>query len=337
MTKKTLRLCLTIDVEEEGLFCDAYARENVTVTNVPALREMEPLARRGYPATLFCAHSVLKDAAACRVLERMRDRCGMEIGGHLHHWNTPPVVPSPGGKGEAQVLVKRMDHDLVRAKLDSLFAAGRAFQSAPLRSFRMGRWDMHRWIFPMLADHGVLTDASVRPLCCGPEKANHFDAPASPYRMLAGGRELFEVPLTMRPLWMWLPRHVRMVERLLGFAEGELLASVQKWGALAVLPVYHHSLVMKLFGLHNIFWGGDTLVLAWHSSEMMPGATPHVKDAAAVAALMRRVHGFIDWLEAHWDVRGCTMEQLRQEIAAQSPLKMQTHVPGSIPADWLSE
>ena len=50
MAKKQVRLCLTIDVEEEGLFSDVYARENVTAANVPALKEMEPLARRGYPA-----------------------------------------------------------------------------------------------------------------------------------------------------------------------------------------------------------------------------------------------------------------------------------------------
>ncbi len=337
MAKKQVRLCLTIDVEEEGLFSDVYARENVTAANVPALKEMEPLARRGYPATLFCAHSVFSDARACRVLEHMRDQCGMEIGGHLHHWNTPPVVPSSGGKGEAQVLVKRMEHDLIRAKLETLFAAGREFQSAPVQSFRMGRWDMHRWIFPMLTELGVRTDASVRPLFCGAEKANHFDAPASPYRMLAGGKELFEVPLTTRPLWMWLPQNVRWLERTLGRPEGSLLAGVQTWGALAVLPVYHHPLVMQLFGLHNIFWGGDTLVLAWHSSEMMPGATPHVKDAAAVAALMRRVHGFIDWLEAHWEVRGCTLDQLRRETAAQAPLKTQADVTGTLPADWLAE
>lgn len=337
MAKKQIRLCLTIDVEEEGLFCDKYERENVTVTNVASLKNMEALARRGYPATLFCAHPVFTDAAACRILERMRDDFGMEIGAHLHHWNTPPVVPSPGGKGEQQVLVKNMDHDLVHKKLESLFAAGRAFQSAPLKSFRMGRWDIHSWIFPMLAEMGVATDASVRPLFCGPGKANHFDAPASPYRMQTSAGEIFEVPLTTRPLWMGLQQTVHFLEKTLKLSEGSIAATVQKWGALAVLPVYHNMLAMKLFGLHNIFWGGDTLVLAWHSSEMMPGAAPHIQSAAAVTSLMQRVHSFIDWLEARYDVRGCTLETLRAETAFRAPLKTPSDVPASASVDWLAD
>ena len=34
-------------------------------------------------------------------------------------------------------------------------AVGREFQSAPLTSFRMGRWDLHKNLWPLLAQAGV--------------------------------------------------------------------------------------------------------------------------------------------------------------------------------------
>lgn len=44
---------------------------------------------------------------------------------------------------------------LMAAKLESLMAVGREFQSAPLTSFRMGRWDLHKNFWPLLAKAGI--------------------------------------------------------------------------------------------------------------------------------------------------------------------------------------
>lgn len=89
-----LRVVVSLDVEEEGLFSGHYATSGCGVSNVSLLPRLAPLSRDlGFPLTLFCAHTVFADAGACRVLEQMRDHYGAEIGAHLHHWSTPPASP----------------------------------------------------------------------------------------------------------------------------------------------------------------------------------------------------------------------------------------------------
>ena len=162
----SVELVLSIDVEEEGLFRGAYARRNPSVRNVAWLTRLSSLLEEyDLPVSLLCTHSVFADAAACRVLADMCARHRVEIGAHLHHWNTPPA--GAGSLGEqGYESPGQLSETLFVARLASLFAAGRGFLGKPLTSFRMGKWDLHRWHWPLLAEAGVLVDASVRPALC---------------------------------------------------------------------------------------------------------------------------------------------------------------------------
>ena len=303
-----LRVVLSIDVEEEGLFGGAYARSDVSVRNVGWLEQLVPLLQRTQlPVTLLCAHSVFTDVVACRALDAVRRACRVEIGAHLHHWNTPPLSlpPADGGAYESAGSVPE---ELMREKLHTLFCAGKAFAGHSLTSFRMGRWDMHRAHWPLLAQCGVKVDASVRPLHCGPAGSaapDHYFAPCTPYWVDAGGAELLEMPLTCVPL-------IPGGGRVLGGVPA-VRHTVQKWGALAVLPVYHPLWAMRAITRCMIAQGVNVLSLTWHSSEMMPGGAPHIPDIAAVRRLLTRIGDYLLWLRRHWDVRGLTLEEMRGE------------------------
>lgn len=315
-----LRLVVSLDVEEEGLFGGRYARRGTTVANVAHLERLVPLIRdRHLPVTLFCAHSVFVDAAARAVLERLRERCEVEIGAHLHHWNTPPVQEG----GSDYVDAGSVPEEIMEAKLAALFEAGRRFQGAPPTSFRMGRWDLRRNLWPLLARAGVRVDASVRPLHCGRGGPDHYDAPSDPYLVRVDGTELLEVPLTCTPLFPTLPDGIR---RCGAGARGLL----QKWGALALLPVYHPLWAMRAITRLHVARGGRVISLTWHSSEMMPGGAPHVPDAAAVARLLHRLDAYLDWLTTTWAVEGFTMEKLRHGL---TPATRSRRVVSG--ADWI--
>lgn len=321
--RETLYLAVSLDVEEEGLFGGRYARRSPSVTNTARLTRLRPLLDRGVRPTLFCAHSVLTDAASRAVLARLRDHHGAEIGAHLHHWNTPPLSLENNGANlpdtTTGVPAAAVPAPLMAAKLATLFRAGAEFQSAPLTSFRMGRWDLHRAHWPLLARAGVLCDASVRPLHCAVEAAggpDHFGAPASPYRVPTEGGHIFEVPLTATPLLRPLPGLCSMLP---GGAGKAARASLKKWGALALLPVYHPLWAMRAITRLFTTRGGRVLSLTWHSSEMLPGGTPHLPHAAAVEALMRKIEAYLDWLHQQWEVRSLTMSELRCALGASAP------------------
>ena len=62
--KPALRVIVSLDVEEEGLFSGNYAAQGCGVRNVALLRRLAPLTSElGFPLTLFCAHTVFANVS----------------------------------------------------------------------------------------------------------------------------------------------------------------------------------------------------------------------------------------------------------------------------------
>jgi hypothetical protein len=324
----SVELALSIDVEEEGLFRGVYARTNPTVRNVAELARLSPLLEEfDLPISLLCTHSVFSDAAACRSLSDMCKRHRVEIGAHLHHWNTPPAG---SGGGQGYESPGRAPEKLLAARLTSLFASGGAFWGKPLTSFRMGKWDLHRRHWPLLAEAGVLVDSSVRPLHYAPQGPDHFDAPADPYVVHVQGHAILEVPLSCTPLCAW----VRRLSPSSGALGRRLAASVRMWGALALLPAHHPLWAMKAVTKRLLAQGGRVLSLTWHSSEMMPGATPHVPDASAVDRFVLKLRGYLRWLTGWTVVQGRTLDELRQTWITENSGRLAGGAGASRGGDW---
>ncbi len=322
-------------MEEEGLFRGTYPASFPAASNTACLPRLVPLLELGLRPTLFCAHGVLASDGAWAPVENLAARWPLEIGAHLHHWNTPPLAGSPRAV-HRRVPSQALSDELFAAKLETVLEGAARRAGKRPRSFRMGRWDLLSRHWPLLARAGILADASVRPLHAGEDGAqpDHFAAPARPYRVRTEGREIFELPLTVTPLPL-LP-----VQALAGppkppagrsLSEGlrlRLRNSLRFWGALALLPVYHPLPAMKAVTRLFLARGGRVLSLTWHSSEFLPGANPALPGKAAVDALCARLRDWLVWLRGNFDVRCCTLDELRRLLGASAPL-----VPGG-PGDW---
>ena len=309
----SLRVVVSLDVEEEGLFSGRYASAGCTTRNVSLLPRLTPLTSElGFPLSLLCTHAVFMNPEARITLARMRDRLGAEIGEHLHHWNTPPLGPelSP------PTPTDHLDPALLRARLRSLLRAGQDFQGAPLRAFRMGRWDLKAAIRPLLAEEGLHVDSSVCPLRVFKNGADHFLAPADPYWAEDG---LLEVPITQIALHPWLPPPLHSIARGLPEQIGQrMLDSTRFWAALSANPVWHSATVMHLAVRWHVARGGKVICIFWHSSEMMPGASPRIKTQADADALLVRIYDFLRWLKERYSARGVTLASLAHDPLARS-------------------
>ncbi|MDR2695277.1 MAG: hypothetical protein LBC79_02725 [Deltaproteobacteria bacterium] len=307
-----LRVVVSLDVEEEGLFSGRYAATGCTTHNVSLLPRLAPLTRElGFPLSLLCTYAVFMNPDARVTLARMRDSLGAEIGAHLHHWNTPPLGPETS----PPLPTDQLEPDLLRARLRSLLRAGGDFQGEPLRAFRMGRWDLKAAIHPLLAEEGLHVDSSVCPLRAGKNGPDHFLAPADPYWAEDG---LLEVPITQVALHPWLPLPLYAIARALPAQRGPLLDGFRCWGALSANPVWHSATVMRLAARWHVARGGRVLCLFWHSSEMMPGASPHTKTQQDADALLGRIYGFLRWLKENYSVQGVTLASLAHDPLARS-------------------
>ncbi len=311
-----LYVIVSLDVEEEGLFSGRYAKTGCGVTNVPLLSRLRPLTEElGFPLTLLCSYTVFQDKTAQQTLSTLRDSCGAEIGAHLHHWSTPPVLGDDDSTPQSSHL---LDQNTLRQKLHNLLEAGRLFQGAPLTSFRMGRWDLKGQLRPLLFEQGIRVDSSVCPLRCFHNGPDHFLAPADPYWVNDDDHSpLLEAPITQVPLLpslarCWYARRSTSSKR----------DQFRQWGALSPNPYWHNALIMRQATRLHRRRGGQVLSLFWHSSEMMPKGSPHVPDQAAADAMLRKIYDFLSWLRRTHSVKGITLSQLRdlpQETFIQRP------------------
>lgn len=294
-----ISVAVSLDVEEEGLFRGRYACRNVSIANAAALIHLEQFIRRGVRPTLFCAYPVLTNTEACGHLARLLPN--VEIGAHLHHWNTPPLVAEAEKSAFLFSVPSRVvPLDLFDEKLRNTLAAGENFCGRPLTSFRMGRWDIHGYMFPILAKNGITVDASVRPfhnlLPLGPD---HFHAPRDPYLVHTDYGDILEVPLTVSPL-------TNAFSKL----PAPLTGSLRHWGCLALLPVEHPLWLMRLTTSLHIRRGGRVISLAWHSSEMYPGGNPRLASQADIDAFLIKISCYLDWLENNFNIAYVNMTQL---------------------------
>lgn len=302
-----LRVIISLDVEEEGLFSGKYEQRNPTVRNVSFLRQLKPLSLEyNFPLTLLCSHAVFTDNNACRTLEEMRDETGAEIGAHLHHWNTPPLAGN-ALEESPPTRTHKLDPDILGERLKTLLEAGRNFQGAQLTSFRMGRWDLKAQILPILAEQGITVDSSICPLRSFREGADHFLAPADPWwHVMANGTKILEAPITQIPIFPTLARLWHKIWR----KNPSFLDSFHFFGALSANPLWHSAIVMRQAVARHVARGGKVLNLFLHSSELMPGASPHVPNPEAARDIVNKLLSFCAHLKDNYPCAGITMNQL---------------------------
>lgn len=312
MHKKPLAVVVSLDVEEEGLFSGSYPRQGGGLTNIPELSRLEFLPREfGLPLTYLCDYPVLTHGPSLEVLTGMLGRVGGELGAHLHPWNTPPFPDMPWPEPVSTAV---MPSDVFRAKLDTLQEVVRAFAGRPAKSFRMGRWNLFRRAMAALPQAGFLVDSSVAPLRHVPGGPDHFLAPADPYWLRPGGADgprLLEAPTTQVALVPGSSRAAySLAARLPKGARDAVLGGFMKALTLGVNPVWMPEATMKLAAWTHVRRGGRVITLFWHSSELLPGASPHFPDRASVDAFLGKVRRFAGWLRRTFDVRGTTLGEL---------------------------
>lgn len=308
-------VALSIDVEEEGLFSGQYRRDIVPLDNIKYLLKLKPVINLGGRLTLFCVYSAFKDEASRVILQEIRKRWSVEIGCHLHYWNTPPYEKDTPALLK-KVPAKNLPNKLFEEKLQNLFSIAENFSKNARYSFRMGRWDLHKQHIPLLIKYGVKCDASFRPFHTNANdkdlNPDHYKIPDDPFWIANHDDKLFEVPLTVVPLFNKLPS---ICDRLGSFWR----SSLKNWGALSLLPVYHPLWLMKLVTKMHIRNGGRALSLTWHSSEMMPKGAPHMPDEKHVEKLLEKIVLWMKWLCHNYQVNFVTMKEMREQLGSSSP------------------
>ena len=310
-----MKLAVTIDVEEEGLFRGNYDPFEAPTTNVSSLELLDHLFLKWkINPTLLVTYQVAKHANHHGLLLRLAERWGGEIGAHLHHWNTPPIHPLPF---RPPVPSECMTTQLLREKLESLLEAFQPLGITP-RSFRMGRFSFGPKMCTVLEDSPIIVDSSVAPLRSQYGGPDHLTAPVDPYYLnpldvcRPGDSRLLEVPITIVPIHPAIGSVFQIVNR------SPNLKSVSGWIAsrllsLPIQPAWTGISRLKIASATHIRRGGKVLTLFFHSSELAPGHSPLHKTSRDVGLFIEKLDNFFLWLHRRTTVESVTLYQLQED------------------------
>jgi hypothetical protein len=201
----------TVDTEEEWDWASGWPTHNLSVSNIYSLPKFQELCRRyGVATTYFTNQAVFEDARARDVLLGLAREPRVEIGMHIHPWNTPPLNGS-GPVTSRQTFLHNLPDEQILAKLATVHSTFVEHGLKPT-SFRGGRYSSGGLIHQFLRDHGFLADASVVPYsrwdCEGaPDYRQRGLEPVRLPPRWPGDAPLWEIPLTRgftrRPFGFW--------------------------------------------------------------------------------------------------------------------------------------
>jgi hypothetical protein len=284
----TVHVMTTVDTEEEWDWSGPHPRQGAAVSNIAHLDRFQSLCERyGMAATYFTNHAVMSDPRACATMQDLSRRPGVEIGMHIHPWNTPPL--SPQGKVSArETFLHNEPPAVVAAKLDATYLA---FEQAGLQptSFRGGRYSSGGEIHAFLKRRGFVADCSVVPYTSWPDDGapDFRDRGPMPVRIApaeAGQRALWEIPLSMgftrTPFELWA-KVFQAVEgsalrrlRLIGIAERIGLVR-RVWLNFEIGDSHDWTPFMLL--LQRL--GVPCITFTVHSSSLVAGPGPYTRNA----------------------------------------------------------
>lgn len=319
------RFCVTVDTEEEWDWASGYPTTPPRVTNIARLPAFQALCERHAAAvTYFVNHAVLSDPTATTVIQQLAARPSVEIGLHIHPWNTPPLATTPSVPTRDSFL-HNLSWPVAKAKLDSTLAAFAAAGLTPT-SFRGGRYSTSPEIQDHLRNRGVLADASVLPFTTweddgAPDFRDRDPVPVRRPPRHEGDTPLWELPLTFgytrRPFAKWhgviTAAGRGLWKRLRAVGLMDRLGVARKAWLNLENPAYPDPAgFVPVVAAEGLPFACFTL----HSSSLLPGGSPYCPTPADVDRLLKRTEECLTAATAAgW--RPVTVTQTAKELEAE--------------------
>lgn len=311
---------VSIDTEEDNW---VPAREGITTENVLELPRLNTMLERlGARPTYFVTHSVATGERSSRIVSELSNCDFVEIGAHLHPWNTPPVTESLVPR---HTMLLNLPVELQRAKLQHLtHRLQECLGGRRPMAFRAGRWALGVDTIGVLLDSGYSVDSSVTPYTTwshysgadhvgAPVNAYRLDAGADPRRPVADGR-LLEIPpsfgFNRAPLEFWSGLY-----RVLSSRAGHALMLDR---IAAVTGLLRHvslspetDLIAEMVDLTRALLasGARHLHLYLHSPSLCPGLTPFVRTSRDLTRFYSAFEEYLEQIAAVVNVRFATLSE----------------------------
>ncbi len=315
---------LSVDTEEEWDWSGPFPQHTFSVNNGRNIPKFQAFCDKlGIKPTYFVDYAIADDPESVENLKNPMDEGRCEIGGHLHPWCNPPVEEDVSNTDNSHAI--NLPGDLVARKLENLgIKLAQAFGKKPV-SFRSGRWGTNEKMLKLLANEGYKIDSSIHPYYADTLFSYH-KAPDTPYwpsfsefTRPGSQREIFELAVTAgynRPNFpFWNKLHLALSRKPL--SNFRLIGILWKLGIMRKIqlsPELANTEEMISLVKAAIARGNRVIHMYFHSSSLLPGMTPYVKNATEEKEFYDRIGAVFNFLKENTHLHCCTLEEAAKKI-----------------------
>ncbi len=298
-----VKFFITIDTEED--LWDHYQARDNPVSNIDHIPYLQKIFDEfdAIP-TYLINYPVVTDDNSKRILGKILESGKCEIGTHCHPWNTPPYEEV---LNERNSMMCNLPVDVLRRKLTILHEEISNFIGKPPICFRAGRWGFSNACAQILNELKYQIDTSVSPFM---DWSLHFGpdfsyAPFTEYRfssedilIKAPSGRILEIPPTIGFLQKDFSKCNRIRSlflkppfsnfHILGILERLKLLN-RRWLSPELISSQDMIQLSKIF----IQSGAAFLNMSFHSTTMLPGCTPFVRNKEDLQAFLEKIRNVL--------------------------------------------
>jgi hypothetical protein len=299
------RVFITIDTEEDNW--GAHNETTGTVKNIDMLPRLQVLFDQyGAIPTYLINYPVASQAQSIEILSSLLSHGHCEIGTHCHPWNTPPTTQE---LGPINSMMCNLDYDLLLQKMRFLHdTIQQNFGVKPV-TFRAGRWAMNEKVATCLEELGYKVDTSVSPFIDWSKSfgTDFSESPTQPYyfdatdiRQASKQGALLEVPATIG----YCQPNFKLCHKITQNIESSPLSKLRLLGILDALkllnfywlsPELSNGAQMIRLSERFLKSGHTFLNMSFHSTSLLPGRTPYVKNDNDLDQFLRNIELFLQY------------------------------------------
>lgn len=299
------KVFITIDTEEDNW--GDYNETVGTVENIMALPRLQSLFNRyGAVPTYLINYPVASQQQSVKVLSSFLNEGTCEIGTHCHPWNTPPFVEELNSMNS---MMCNLDYELLIKKMNYLHKTIKNnFHINPV-TFRAGRWAFSEEVARCLTELGYLVDTSMSPFIdwsdnYGPNFRGSSTRPfyfkANNIRAHDKNGELLEVPPTIG----FYQSNFKLCDYVKNGISNSALSKLHLLGILERLnllsfhwlsPELSSGKEMVKLSKRFVESGHHFLNMSFHSTSLLPGKTPFVKNERELMVFLDNIEMFLQY------------------------------------------
>jgi hypothetical protein len=305
-------LVVVVDTEEEFDWSAPFDSNSRSTTNIlcqPLAQEI--MDRHGVVPTYVIDFPVADTPEAVSILRSIADDGRCEIGAHLHPWVSLPI--------EEEVNIYNsfpgnLPPSLEREKLARLAdRIENAFGYRPT-IYKAGRYGLGPATFQTLREFEFRVDTSVVPhtdfsASGGPD---FTDFPSGPF---LAGADLIALPLSVHFTGALATAGPKLYPSLTARSAARLrlpglTARLGLLERLRLSPEGHSVNEMKRQTRAALARGDRYFMLTYHSSTLLPGATPYAQNAVERHAFLHALEGYLEFFMGECGGRGKRVTEL---------------------------